>query len=72
MLVSTLDSEGRQTFMVDPAGVLVESNVNQSRLRIYGQQRMKVFGFHVVQDFASGEKYRSQRRTEFSWLRRFR
>jgi hypothetical protein len=43
MLVSTLDSEGTQTFMVDPAGVLVESNENQSRLRIYGQQRMKRF-----------------------------
>ncbi len=48
MVVSTIDSEGRQTFMVDPAGVLVESNVNQSRLRIYEQQRMKKFGFHVV------------------------
>jgi hypothetical protein len=61
MLVSTLDSEGRQTFMVDPAGVLVESNENQSRLRIYGQQRMKKFGFHVVQDFSSGEDYLNYR-----------
>ncbi len=61
MLVSTLDSEGRQTFMVDPAGVLVESSENQSRLRIYGQQRMKKFGYHVVQDFSSGEDYLNYR-----------
>ncbi len=55
MLVSALDSEGRQTFMVDPAGVLVASGDSQARLRIYGQQRMKRFGYHVVQELSTGE-----------------
>jgi hypothetical protein len=61
MLVSTRDSEGRETFIVDPSGVLVESNKVQARLRIYGQQRMKKCGFHVVQDFYSGEDYLNYR-----------
>jgi hypothetical protein len=50
MLVSTLDSDGVQTFMVDPAGVLIANTVGQARLRIYGQQRMNQFGYCVVQD----------------------
>jgi hypothetical protein len=61
MLVSALDSEGRQTFMVDPADVLVASGDNQARLRIYGQQRMKSFGFHVVQEFSTGKDYLNYR-----------
>ncbi len=61
MLVSTLDDEGRLTFMVDPAGVLVASGKQQARLRIYGQQRMKRFGFHVVQEFSSGRDYLNYR-----------
>jgi hypothetical protein len=61
MLVSALDNEGRQTFMVDPAGVLVASGENQARLRIYGQQRMKRFGYHVVQEFSTGEDYLNYR-----------
>jgi hypothetical protein len=55
MLVSTLDEEGRQTFMLDPAGVLIESSASQARLRIFGEQRMKRFGYYVVQDWASNK-----------------
>ncbi len=55
MLVSTLDEEGRQTLMLDPAGVLIESSASQTRLRIFGQQRMKRFGYYVVQDWASNK-----------------
>jgi hypothetical protein len=47
--------------MVDPAGVLVASGDNQARLRIYGQQRMKSFGFHVVQEFSTGRDYLNYR-----------
>ncbi len=54
MLVSTLDTEGRQTFLVDPFGVLVASSSKQARLRIYGQQRMKKFGFHIIQSYSEG------------------
>jgi hypothetical protein len=49
MLVSTRDIGGKQTFMLDPAGVLLACTNGQSRLRIFGQQRMKRFGFCVVQ-----------------------
>ena len=61
MLVSALDSEGRQTFMLDPAGVFVASGEDQARLRIYGQQRMKSFGFHDVQEFSTGKDYLNYR-----------
>jgi hypothetical protein len=61
MLVSALDSEGRRIFMVDPAGVLVASGDSQARLRIYGQQRMKRFGYHVVQEFSTGKDYLNYR-----------
>jgi hypothetical protein len=53
MVVSTLDCNGVQTFMVDPAGVLIANTNGQARLRIYGQQRMNRFGYCVVQDFLS-------------------
>jgi hypothetical protein len=61
MLVSTRDKEGKQTFLLDPAGVFVASSEKQARLRIYGQQRMKEFGFYVVQDYASGNDYLNYR-----------
>jgi hypothetical protein len=52
MVVSSLNASGEQTFMVDPAGVLISK---QSKLRILGQQKMKKFGFHVVQCFETKE-----------------
>jgi hypothetical protein len=61
MLVSTRDKDGKQTFLLDPAGVFVASSEKQARLRIYGQQRMKEFGFYVVQDYASGNDYLNYR-----------
>ncbi len=53
MVVLTVDREGVQTFMVDPAGVLIASTGGQARLRIFGQQRMNTFGYCVVQDYSS-------------------
>ena len=53
MIVSTLDSKGNKVFMWDPAGVLIQGGANQSRMRILGQQRMKRFGFHVVQEYST-------------------
>jgi len=53
MLISTYDDQGRQTFLLDPGGVLIASSEKQARLRIFGQQRVKRFGYHVVQDYVS-------------------
>ena len=45
-------------FIVDPAGVYLKSSHSQARLRIFGQQRMKTFGFFVQQNkFGDGEDY---------------
>ncbi len=55
MVVSVLDKDGNQIFMLDPAGVFIKSSEKQAKLRILGQQRMKRFGFMVVQDYTSGE-----------------
>jgi hypothetical protein len=48
---------GNQVFMMDPAGVYVKGSATQSRMRILGQQRMKRFGFHVVQDYLSNKDH---------------
>ncbi len=51
--MSTLDSKGNKVFMWNPAGVLIKGGKNQVRMRILGQQRMKRFGFNVVQEYSS-------------------
>ena len=55
MIISALDKDGNQIFMLDPAGVFIRSSGQQARLRILGQQRMKHFGFMIVQDYATGD-----------------
>jgi hypothetical protein len=57
LIVSTIDSKGKKTFMWDPAGVLIQGGENQARMRILGQQRMKRFGFHVVQDYTTSKDH---------------
>ncbi len=57
MIVCTLDSEGNKVFMWDPAGVLIKGGENQARMRILGQQRMKRFGFHVVQEYSTSKDH---------------
>jgi hypothetical protein len=61
LIVSTLDSKGNQVFMWDPAGVLIRGGENQARMRILGQQRMKRFGFNVVQDYATNKDHLNYR-----------
>jgi hypothetical protein len=58
MMVSVSDTEGKIWFLVDPAGVYLKSSATQARLRIYGQQRMKSFGFYLRQNVnGDGEDY---------------
>jgi hypothetical protein len=57
MMISTLDETGAQVYLLDPAGVFIKSDARQSKLRILGQQRMKRFGFNVVQDYSTGEDH---------------
>ena len=55
MMISTVDSTGTQVYMLDPAGVFIRSDSSQAKMRILGQQRMKSFGFNVVQDYSTGK-----------------
>ena len=49
MVVETLDSEGNRILMFDPSAVYLKEAVNQASFRIFGQQRMKRFGFNLQQ-----------------------
>ena len=49
LVVHTVDKKGKKIAMIDPAGVYLLGTRTQARLRILGQQRMKNFGFHLVQ-----------------------
>ncbi len=53
MMISTMDENGNQVLMLDPAGVYVKGSEKQSRMRILGQQRMNEFGYNIVQDYKS-------------------
>jgi hypothetical protein len=48
-VVATKDEHGTLLYMIDPAGVFLDK-ASSSRLRILGQQRMKKFGFDLVQN----------------------
>jgi len=50
IMISTRDSNGNLVYVVDPHGVYLLGSDTQFRLRILGQQRMKSFGFHLVQN----------------------
>jgi hypothetical protein len=49
MVISVRDERGIQMYMIDPAGVYLDK-ASSSQLRILGQQRMKRFGFDLVQN----------------------
>ncbi len=61
MMISTVDSTGTQIYMLDPAGVFIRSDSRQAKLRILGQQRMRSFGFNVVQDYSTGKDHLNYR-----------
>jgi hypothetical protein len=49
MVMATQDEKGSMLYMIDPAGVYLDE-ASSSNLRILGQQRMKKFGFDLVQN----------------------
>jgi hypothetical protein len=49
MVVEAIDNEGNRIIMYDPSAVYLEDAVNQAEFRIFGQQRLKNFGFHLQQ-----------------------
>jgi hypothetical protein len=49
MVIATQDENGTILYMIDPAGVYLDET-SSSNLRILGQQRMKNFGFDLVQN----------------------
>jgi hypothetical protein len=50
MAVLAADDYGREIVLVDPAGVYLAEAVDQANFRILGQQRLKRFGFDLVQN----------------------
>ena len=50
LVVQTRDNNGNKIILFDPAGVYLKSSSRQARLRIFGQQRMKAFGFNLLQN----------------------
>jgi hypothetical protein len=50
MVVKTLDDEGNEVVMYDPSAVYLKEAVNQAGFRIFGQQRLKRFGFNLQQN----------------------
>ena len=50
MAVLAADEYGREIVLVDPAGVYLAEAVDQANFRILGQQRLKRFGFDLVQN----------------------
>ncbi len=50
MVVLAKDDKGEEIVLVDPAGVYLAEAVDQAHFRILGQQRLKKFGFDLVQN----------------------
>jgi hypothetical protein len=58
MMVKAVDTKGNEVILIDPAGVYLVSSMVQARLRIFGQQRLKSFGFFLQQNkFGDMEDY---------------
>ena len=58
MMVKAVDTNRNEVIMIDPAGVYIVSSTVQARLRIFGQQRLKSFGFYLQQNkFGDMEDY---------------
>ncbi len=49
MVVAGRDNEGREVLIYDPAAVYLDEDHVQADFRIFGQQRLKTFGFNLVQ-----------------------
>ncbi len=49
MVVQGLDHEGNEIALFDPSGVYLMGSDNQAEFRIFGQQRLKTFGFNLQQ-----------------------
>jgi len=50
MVVEALDKEGNRVVMFDPSAVYLKEAVNQAGFRIFGQLRLKRFGFNLQQN----------------------
>jgi hypothetical protein len=49
MVVAARDSTGGEVLIFDPSGVYLEEDSDQAEFRIFGQQRLKSFGFNLHQ-----------------------
>jgi hypothetical protein len=49
MVVRGKDTEGKEILIYDPKGVYLKEDHHQADFRIFGQQRLKRFGFKLVQ-----------------------
>jgi hypothetical protein len=49
MIVAGRDNEGREVLIYDSAAVYLDEDHVQADFRIFGQQRLKTFGFNLVQ-----------------------
>ena len=49
MVVQGLDDEGNEMAIFDPSGVYLSGSEDQAEFRIFGQQRLKTFGFNLQQ-----------------------
>ena len=49
MVVEAIDDEGNRIIIFDPSAVYLKDAVNQADFRIFGQQRLKNFGFRLQQ-----------------------
>jgi hypothetical protein len=59
MVIKAVDTHGNEVILIDPAGVYLVSSLAQARLRIFGQQRLKSFGFYLQRNkFGDMEDYR--------------
>jgi hypothetical protein len=50
MVVKARDDQGFDVLLIDPSGVFLADAANQAGFCIFGQQRLKKFGFNLVQD----------------------
>jgi hypothetical protein len=56
MVVSTNQTQdGSPVFVIDPKGVLLESDSNDNELTVYAQQYLKALGLPLKQQFMNGE-----------------
>jgi hypothetical protein len=49
MVVAGLDKEGNEILIFDPSAVYLDTDSHQADFRIFGQQRLKNFGFNLQQ-----------------------